>query len=493
MSDVNVSKAACIGGGVIGAGWIARLLLAGVDVDVFDPSPDAQRVVGEVLANARRATTALLNAPLPTPGTLRFADTLEQAVAGAQLVQESVPERLDLKHRVLQAIDAAAAPDAIIGSSTSGLLPSDLQQGMRHPERLVVAHPYNPVYLLPLVEIVGGKMTSPETIRRASGIYASLGMKPVTINREIEAFVGDRLLEALWREALWLVKDDIASVTEIDDVIRYSFGLRWAQMGLFQTYRIAGGEAGMRHFLAQFGPALKWPWTKLMDVPDMDQALIDKISEQSDAQANGHSIRDLERIRDDNLVAIMRALASQQGGKGWGAGEVLRQQEQMLRDAARDSPTAPLQLLSGTVPSEWIDYNGHMTEHRYLQVFGDTTDALLARIGVDAAYIASGRSYYTVETHIMHLGEAHEGQAYLTQTQILHADDKRLHVFHQIVDADRGEVLASAEQMLLHVDATAKKASAVSEDIGATVAALAESHRLLPRPASVGRFVGQRH
>src|SRR5690606_41209111 len=141
-----------------------------------------------------------------------------------------------------------------------------------------------------------------------------LGMKPVTIRREIEAFVGDRLLEALWREALWLVHDGIASVTEIDDVIRYSFGLRWAQMGLFQTYRIAGGEAGMRHFLHQFGPALKWPWTRLMDVPDLDEALVARIADQSDEQAAGLSVRELERIRDDNLVAIMRALAAQQGG-----------------------------------------------------------------------------------------------------------------------------------------------------------------------------------
>src|SRR5690606_32073484 len=146
----------------------------------------------------------LLDAPLPVPGRLRFAASIADAVTGAGLVQESVPERLDLKRAVLAAIDAAAPADAIIGSSTSGLLPSDLQQGMAHPERLVVAHPYNPVYLLPLVELVGGQATTPETLTRAQAIYTALGMKPVTIRREIEAFVGDRLLEALWREALWL-------------------------------------------------------------------------------------------------------------------------------------------------------------------------------------------------------------------------------------------------------------------------------------------------
>ncbi|ERM00647.1 hypothetical protein Q644_25610 [Brucella intermedia 229E] len=143
-------------------------------------------------------------------------------------------------------------------------------------------------------------------------------MEPVVLEKEIDAFVGDRLLEALWREALWLVRDGIATVEQIDDIIRYSFGLRWAQMGLFQTYRIAGGPAGMRHFLAQFGPALQWPWTKLTDVPDLDDSLIDRIADQSDAQNEGLSIRDLERIRDENLVAIIRALSQQQQGKGWG-------------------------------------------------------------------------------------------------------------------------------------------------------------------------------
>ena len=221
-----------------------------------------------------------------------------------------MPERLDLKRRVLAEIDAACPPDALIGSSTSGLLPSELQAGLAHPERLFVAHPYNPVYLLPLVEIVGGKATTRATIDRARAVLDAIGMKGVVIAREIEAFVGDRLLEALWREALWLIKDDICDVETLDDVIRYSFGLRWAQMGLFQTYRIAGGEAGMRHFLAQFGPCLKWPWTKLTDVVDLDEALIEKIAAQSDKQAAGLSIRELERIRDENLVGILQVAES---------------------------------------------------------------------------------------------------------------------------------------------------------------------------------------
>ena len=278
---LEIKKAACIGGGVIGGGWTARFLLSGHDVTVFDPAPDAERMVGEVLANAERAYGKLTMAPLPPRGKLTFAGSIAEAVADADWIQESVPERLELKQKVLRRDRRLAAkPDAVIGSSTSGLLPSDMQKGMNHPERLFVAHPFNPVYLLPLVELVGGEKTDPEIIKRAAHYLEEIGMKGVAIEREIEAFVGDRLLEALWREALWLVNDGIATVEEIDDIIRYSFGLRWAQMGLFQTYRIAGGEAGMRHFLHQFGPALKWPWTKLMDVPDLTEELIETIAEQ---------------------------------------------------------------------------------------------------------------------------------------------------------------------------------------------------------------------
>ncbi len=288
-----------------------------------------------------KLTACSTKAPLPPRGRLTFCERLADAVGGAEWVQESVPERLDLKRRVLAEIDAACPTDALIGSSTSGLLPTDLQTGLAHPERLFVAHPYNPVYLLPLVEIVGGTATTVATIDRARAVLDAIGMKGVVIARVIEAFVGDRLLEALWREALWLIKDDICDVGTLDDVIRYSFGLRWAQMGLFQTYRIAGGEAGMRHFLAQFGPCLKWPWTKLTDVVDLDEALIEKITTQSDEQAAGLSIRELERVRDENLVGILHALKASRGGEGWRSGELLADFERRLL-ASAPPPAAPI-------------------------------------------------------------------------------------------------------------------------------------------------------
>ena len=330
----------CIGGGVIGAGWVARLVLNGHDVTLCDPDPEAGRKVGEVVSNARRCYRAMLDGNAPAEGRISFVNSIEAAVGKARFIQESVPERLQLKQEVLSRIDAHAPKDAIIASSTSGIKPSDLQRTMRRPERLVVGHPFNPVYLLPLVEVVGGASTAREAIDTACATYASIGMKPVVIRKEIEAFVGDRLLEAVWREALWLIRDDITTVEELDDIIRFSFGLRWAQMGLFQTYRIAGGEAGMRHFLAQFGPCLKWPWTRLTDVPDLTEDLVDKIAAQSDSQAAGLSVRDLERIRDDNLVAIMTALSRQDGGRGWGAGTTHKAYAARLTDRSRTSPAA---------------------------------------------------------------------------------------------------------------------------------------------------------
>ncbi len=319
-----------LGGGVIGGGWAARFLLNGVDVALYDPDPDTARKVGEVLDNARRALHKLTDAPLPDEGTFTVVATAEAAAEGAEFVQESAPERLELKRTLLCAASLVAGPEVVFGSSTSGLLPSLLQEGMTHPERLVVGHPFNPVYLLPLVEVCGGSATAPSTITRATDVYTSIGMRALHVRKEIDGFIADRLLEALWREALWLVNDGVATVEEIDDAIRFGAGLRWSFMGTFQTYRIAGGEAGMRHFMNQFGPALQWPWTKLMDVPELTDDLVDRIVDQSDAQARGASVRELERLRDDCLVSVMQGLRA----VSFGAGESLADYETLLRRRA---------------------------------------------------------------------------------------------------------------------------------------------------------------
>ena len=316
-----------LGGGVIGGGWAARFVLNGADVALFDPDPETPRKVTEALDNARRALRQLTASPLPTEGTLSFVDSPEAAADDADFVQESAPERLDLKVSLLAAASRAAGPDVVFGSSTSGLLPSLLQDGMTHPERFVVGHPFNPVYLLPLVEVCAGAATSAGAVARAIGVYTSIGMRALHVRKEIDGFIADRLLEALWREALWLVNDGVATVEEIDDAIRFGAGLRWSFMGTFQTYRIAGGEAGMRHFMQQFGPALQWPWTKLTDVPELTDVLVDRIVEQSDAQVKGASVRELERLRDDCLVSVIQGLQK----VGYGAGESLTAYEELLR------------------------------------------------------------------------------------------------------------------------------------------------------------------
>ena len=327
-----IKQAAIIGGGVIGAGWISRLIENGIDVSVYDPATDAAEKVEAVLKNSRYAYSKLISSPRSTEGSVRFCKNIAAAVASAELIVESVPERLDIKQSVYAEIEASASSDALIASSTSGIMPSDLQAKMERPERLLVAHPFNPVYLLPLVELVGGNSTSMETIDRAREIYHSVGMHPLHVKKEIEAFIADRLLEAVWRESLWLVKDGIATTQDVDDAVRFGFGLRYAQMGVFDTYRVAGGEAGMRHFMAQFGPCLKWPWTKLMDVPEFTEELVDLIAGQSDEQSGHMSIREMERIRDDNLIAILLGLK----GNNWGAGKTLAHYEQRLLEAAND-------------------------------------------------------------------------------------------------------------------------------------------------------------
>jgi len=321
MGDApSLKSAAVIGCGVIGAGWTARLRLRGVDVRAYDPAPVASQVLDEVHANALRAWTLLDLEPADESiGSLTVCASIAEACDGAQFVVESVPERLDLKHATLTEIDRATDPSALIASSTSGFMPSVLAEPLTHPERLVVGHPFNPVYLLPLVEVVAGAKTSDDNVERAIALYTALGMHPLRVRAEIDAHIADRLLEAVWREALWLVNDGIATTEEIDDAIRYGFGLRWAQMGLFETYRIAGGLGGMRHFIAQFGECLSWPWTKLMDTPELTDELIDTIAAQSDAQSGAYDVRELERIRDANVAAILLALEQNQ----WGAGRTI--------------------------------------------------------------------------------------------------------------------------------------------------------------------------
>ncbi|MCE5978283.1 L-carnitine dehydrogenase [Pseudomonas sp. JR33AA] len=311
----EIKTFAALGSGVIGSGWVARALAHGLDVIAWDPAPGAEQALRKRIANAWPALEKQGLAQSASQARLKFVSTIEECVRDADFIQESAPERLDLKLDLHARISAAAKPDAIIGSSTSGLLPSEFYESSTHPERCVVGHPFNPVYLLPLVEIVGGSRTSPDAIEAAKTIYTALGMRPLHVRKEVPGFIADRLLEALWREALHLVNDGVATTGEIDDAIRFGAGLRWSFMGTFLTYTLAGGDAGMRHFMSQFGPALKLPWTYL-PAPELTDKLIDDVVDGTSEQLGEHSIAALERYRDDTLLAVLEAVKNSKANHG---------------------------------------------------------------------------------------------------------------------------------------------------------------------------------
>ena len=469
--------AAIIGGGVIGGGWAARFLLNGWDVIISDPDPEAERKIGEVLGNARRSLPALSDVTVPQEGNLSFAGSLAEAVKGADWIQESVPERLDIKHKVFAEIQANCRKDALVGSSTSGFKPSELQEGASRPEQIFVAHPFNPVYLLPLIELVGNAGTT----ARAKSVLEEIGMKPLIVRQEIDAHIADRFLEAVWREALWLIRDGVATTEEIDDAIRFGFGLRWAQMGLFETYRIAGGEAGMRHFIAQFGPCLSWPWTKLMDVPELTDELTDMIADQSDAQSGKYSIRELERIRDDNLVAMMRALKP----RNWGAGALLKAHDERVRPPLPTELDKPLITQRRVIPIDWTDYNGHMNESRYGQVFSDGGDVVMMMVGADQAYIDGGFSYFTAYNNITYREETHAGEAVFVRTQVFEAKGKKLGMYHELCREEDGVLLATCKQLLIHVSLETRRSCEPGPEVAAKLDALREGQSKLPKPESM--------
>ena len=323
----QIKAAAVIGSGVIGAGWVARLLWNGIDVVAYDKYPEAEVGLNEVIANSEPALKRIVDVPPERRGKLRFTHSLEDAVKNADYIQENGPEVMDIKVPLLTEIDKYAKPEAIIGSSTSGLLPTELQAHMKYPERFIVAHPFNPVYLLPLVEICGGQKTSEDVKLVAKEFFESIGMKPLICRVEIDGFIADRLLESLWREGVWMVNDNVATTGELDDAIRYGAGLRWAFMGTNLTYFLAGGKNGMRHFMEQFGPALKLPWCH-MEAPELTEELIDKFVDQTAVQADGKTLRELEALRDNCLVSIMTALSEYD----FASGKVLKNYRQIQKE-----------------------------------------------------------------------------------------------------------------------------------------------------------------
>jgi carnitine 3-dehydrogenase len=488
----KVKTLGLLGTGVIGGGWAARALHFGIDVIAADVKPEMEAWIRGAVANAEPALARLTFAPLPPKGTLSFTTDLRNMAERADFIQENIPEQLALKQRMLAEVSRHAREDVLIASSTSGLTPTDLQRDMVAPERFLVAHPFNPVYLLPLVELVGGARTAPAAIDAAAEFFVYIGMHALKVRREVPGHLTDRLQEAIWREILHLVNDGVATTGELDESIIYGPGLRWAAMGTNMIYHLAGGEAGMRHMLAQFGPALKWPWTKL-EAPELTETLIDRMVEGTQAQAGGRSIRELERLRDNYLVAIQQVLRQYDIG----AGSTLRLlEERLYKDAsaanAANTPSAELLRLDMVVRPEWTDYNNHLSDFQYGHLFGSAMDALYRLVGIDAEYRAAGGMYYTVESHVKHFAEGKVGDALYVTTQVLKLDDKRLHVFHRLQRRGDDTLLATGEQMHLHVDTASAKAAPAHAAVRGKLEALRAAHAALPAPPEAGQPVGSR-
>lgn len=307
VSPAEVKNITCVGAGVIGGGWVAYFLARGYHVTAWDPAEDAEDRLRQVVDNAWPALCELGLADGASRDNLVFERDLGKALANADFVQESAPENLDLKIKLLADIDAAAPDGVVVSSSTSGYGMSEMQVGCTTPERLVVGHPFNPPYLIPLVEVVGGDKTSAETVSWTSEFFSHAGKSVITMDREVPGFIANRLQEALWREALHMVNAGEATVEQIDLSITDGPGLRWPIHGPMLTFHLAGGQGGMAHMLDHFGPSLKSPWTRL-EAAELTTELRDAVVAGVDEEADGRSINELIAERDSGIIAILRAL-----------------------------------------------------------------------------------------------------------------------------------------------------------------------------------------
>jgi carnitine 3-dehydrogenase len=303
----DVRTVTCIGAGVIGGGWVAYFLARGYRVVAWDPAEDAEARLRHLVGAAWPALTELGLADGASLDNLSVEADLASACAQADFVQESAPEDLELKRKLLADISAATPEDVVISSSTSGYGMSEMATQAEHAGRLVVGHPFNPPYLIPLVEVVGGTDTAAEVVEWTAAFFKHAGKSVITMEREVPGFVANRLQEALWREALHMVEAGEATVEEIDLSITDGPGLRWALQGPMLTFHLAGGQGGMAHMLDHFGPSLLSPWTRLA-APELTPELRDAVVDGCEREADGRSIDDLVAERDRGVIAILRAL-----------------------------------------------------------------------------------------------------------------------------------------------------------------------------------------
>jgi carnitine 3-dehydrogenase len=486
---MTIKTVGIAGTGLIGAGWAARLLVRGYDVIAYDVAPTAEAKLRSAIEVAWPSMIRLLNTPKVKRGKLSFTTDLKEMASKADFIHEAAPEREELKIRLFREISSHARPDVIIASSSSGFLPTRLQSDCTHPERVIIGHPFNPVYLLPLVETVPGAKTSPEAMDRAGKYFEAIGMHVLRLKKEIDGYICDRLQEALWREALHILDKDIGTTADIDDSIVYSAGMRWAFMGSFLTYHAAGGPGGMRAFIKQFDPTLELPWTDLR-FPKWNDALEKRLVEGCEAQANGLTVAEIEAKRNDVLVDMMHLFKQHKVG----AGLVLaREEERRLKALKRWKTGAKidgaLNLHHGTVMTSWVDYNNHMQDAYYLVAFGDGLDAFFRYVGDDESYRALGLTFFTAETHLNYYREMKAGEPFTIETQLVGLDEKRMHLFHRMVHGKTGELIATNEIMQLHVDQKAGKVVPMRADIFAALSAVWAAHRKLKAPAELGRVM----
>ena len=301
----QIKSIAVIGTGVIGTGWIIRFLAHNKIVHAYDKDIKLKK---NLIAEIKRAwpySKKLFNKKKLNLKNFKYFTSIEEALSGVDFIQECATENYVLKTKLMNTIGKYAKLNAIISSSSSGLLPTKIYSKCKNPERTMIGHPFNPVYLLPAVEIVPGKKSSKKFLKKAKDFYQSISMNPIMVKHELPGYLSDRLQEALWREGLHIINEGHATTKDLDRAIEDGPGLRWSLMGTFLTFHLAGGKAGMRHMLEQFGPALKLPWTRLK-APTLSNKLIDRLVEGTKKQSRGKSVTKISNIRDDYLVELQK-------------------------------------------------------------------------------------------------------------------------------------------------------------------------------------------
>jgi len=300
-----IKKIAVIGCGVIGKGWIIRFLAHNKHVIAYDPDKNLEKEIVKEIKITWPNVKKLFNRKKLFLNNFKFVTSIQDAIKDADFIQECAPENYKLKTKLMKNIGTYAKSNSIISSSSSGLLPTIIYSKCKNPSRSIIAHPFNPVYMIPGVEIVPGKKTSKKYLNKANKFYKSISMKPIMVKKELPGYLSDRLQEALWREALHIVNEGYASTKDLDRAVEDGPGLRWSLMGTFLTFHLAGGKAGMKHMLEQFGPALKLPWTKLK-APKLSKKLSMRVINGTRQQAKGKSVQKLSNIRDEYLVKLQK-------------------------------------------------------------------------------------------------------------------------------------------------------------------------------------------